>query len=212
VLRAKKSKYNSILISADSNKELGDTFMRFQEHYESPNPDFRKQIFTRDQYLNWYSKQFGGVYSDDWSGYNFPSYVLKPFIEGLFDPLTDGERELLSICNLTSLKLPSDKFYIIGGNDDLVIKHELSHALYYTNTDYAREINLTLDQYRDKIHKISQHLLDRGYCEEVIYDEIQAYITESCPNYIIEYSPNGLVNDIMSVYDKYALDSSLEIE
>jgi hypothetical protein len=37
MLKIKKQPYNSVWITADSQKELGETFIRFQEYYESPH-------------------------------------------------------------------------------------------------------------------------------------------------------------------------------
>ena len=176
------------------------TFMRFQEYYESPNPNFRGKTFTRGEYLSWYSKERGyNSYSSDWSGYNFPSYVLTPFKCGQFDPLTDKELEFLNF-----FKYRHDNFYIIGANDDSVIRHELSHALYYTNSNYYREINAILDSYHEELDNLNDHLITMGYCVEVLYDEIQAYITEGCSNYIVDNAPKHLVNDIMAIFDKYS--------
>lgn len=206
MLAAKTSKYNSILISSDSQQELGDAFMRFQEYYESPNPQFRKQIFTRGQYLHWYSKTYGSnTYSTDWSGYNFPSYVLIPFKDGLFDPLTDKEQELLNL-----LKYRKDNFYIIGANDESTIRHELAHALFYTNSDYFREITVLLDKYytTNMLTKCVDYLLNEGYTKEVLYDEIQAYITDNDNNYINQNAPVDLIVEINEIYRKYALDNT----
>ncbi len=206
MLTAKTSKYNSILISSDSQQELGDAFMRFQEYYESPNPQFRKQIFTRGQYLYWYSKTYGSnTYSTDWSGYNFPSYVLIPFKDGLFDPLTDKEQELLNL-----LKYRKDNFYIIGANDESTIRHELAHALFYTNSDYFREITVLLDKYytTNMLTKCVDYLLNEGYTKEVLYDEIQAYITDNDNNYINQNAPVDLIVEINEIYRKYALDNT----
>lgn len=206
MLIAKSHKFNSVLISADSNIELGETFMRFQEYYESPNPQFRKQIFTRGQYLHWYSTQYGAnSYCTDWSGYNFPSYVLTPFKDGFFDPLTDKEQELLNL-----FKYRKDRFYIIGANEESTIRHELAHALFYTNSDYFIEITKLLDQHHinGSLIKSEQYLLDKGYTNEVLYDEIQAYVTDNDDNEVIKNAPTDLIIQINSIYKKYALDNA----
>ena len=46
MLKIKKQPYDSVWISADSQKELGETFIRFQEYYENPSRKFRNKIFT----------------------------------------------------------------------------------------------------------------------------------------------------------------------
>ena len=40
MINCKKQPYNSVWVWADSQEELGLTFMRFQEYYESTNPEF----------------------------------------------------------------------------------------------------------------------------------------------------------------------------
>ena len=103
-LKIKQQPFSSVWVSADSQEELGNTFIRFQEHYE--NPHFKNQIFTLGQIRSWYSNTYGAdTYQNDWSGFNFPSIILKPFREGLFDPLTDEEKALLNILSVLKMIL-----------------------------------------------------------------------------------------------------------
>ena len=75
MLKIKKQKHNAVLISADSQEELADSFMRFQEFYE--NPYWADKIFTVGQVKKWYSEKYGAdTYRFDWHGFNFPSCVL----------------------------------------------------------------------------------------------------------------------------------------
>ena len=139
MLTVSKQPHNSVWIKADSQKELADTFIRFQEHYESPQ--FRNKIFTLGQLKNWYSIKYGAdTYNKDWTGFNFPSRILEPFRQGLFDPLTKEEKRLIKL-----LKYRNDDFYIIGANSDSTLRHELTHALYHNNKDYRKKINQLLD-------------------------------------------------------------------
>jgi hypothetical protein len=108
MLKVKKQPYNSVWISADSQEELGNTFIRFQEFYESPNPNFLGKIFTLGMVRQWYSVKYGAdTYHHDWTGFNFPSRILLPFKQGLFDPLTNEEIALLNL-----FKYRQDHFYI----------------------------------------------------------------------------------------------------
>jgi len=199
MLKIKKQIFNSILVSADSKKELAETMMRFQEYYESPV--WQGKIFTIGQFLNWYSMQYGGkTYSSDWSGFNFPSYVLKPFKEGLFDPLTSNEKKLLDF-----FKYRNDKFYIIGANDDSVLKHELCHALYYTNENYRRDIDQLIEKSKNKVKHIIKYILDMGYSKSVIYDEVQAYVLDG--DYLKEKDiniPGDFLLKVKNIYKKYS--------
>lgn len=203
MLHIKPQKFNSVLVSADSQEELAQTFMRFQEHYESPNENFRRNIFTRGEYLNWYSKEYGAAtYHIDWSGFNFPSSILEPFKQGLFDPLTDQELSLLNL-----FKYRNDKFYIIGANDDTIIRHELAHALYYHNDNYSQSINQLFNTHKNSIARIAAYIINKGYHKDVLYDELQAYITDNDNEFIIDNTPQDLLNEVNSLYKEYALDN-----
>lgn len=204
MLHVKPQKFNSVLVSADSQEELGQTFMRFQEYYESPNENFRRNIFTRGEYLNWYSQEYGGAtYHLDWSGFNFPSYILEPFKCGLFDPLTDQESNLVNL-----FKYRTDKFYIIGANDDSTIRHELAHALYYSDSNYAQSINNIFYANKQHISKISKYILDKGYHKDVLYDELQAYITDNDNRFIIDNTPQDIIEKVNLLYGKHSLDKT----
>jgi hypothetical protein len=145
MLKIKKQPYNSVLISASNQQELAESFMRFQEHYESPH--WADKIFTIGQFKKWYSEEYGGdTYHIDWRGFNFPSTVLKPFMEGLFDPLTDNEKSILDF-----FKYRKDNFYIIGSNSDDVLEHELRHAFYNFNINYKNEVNKFIEDNKQKI-------------------------------------------------------------
>ena len=170
MLYLKQTPYNSYCVSADSTTELATAFLRFQEHYESPSDQFRGQVFTLGQYKLWYEKQYGWFsYYTDWSGFNIHSYVLEPFKEGLFDPLLPEEQNLVSLF----VNAPKDKFYIIGANTKDVLDHELNHALYAHSYDYYNEVNKTFDANLEKIKYALEHLLDKGYCKYLLYDELR---------------------------------------
>jgi hypothetical protein len=85
--------YNIHLLVFDNQYDLASTFLRFQEHYESP--EFAGKVFTLDEYKNWYinhspraSKDGVFTYYEDWNGFNIPSKILKPFYGGKFSPLS----------------------------------------------------------------------------------------------------------------------------
>ena len=208
-LKIKKQPYNSIWISADSQKELGETFIRFQEYYESSNPDFKNKIFTLGQLKQWYSEKYGhDGYSEHWSGFNFPSVVLKPFRRGLFDPLTSNEQNLLD-----ALKYRQDDFYIIGAQNKSVLRHELSHSLYNYSEKYRKEINSYIKLHNIGFKKIKQYILQMGYSEDVLNDEIQAYITDLEDSYIVDNVSSKLINGICKIYQKHKThDDTKEIE
>lgn len=203
MLKYKQQPYNSIWISADTQEELGLTFMRFQEFYESANPKFRNSIFTLGQLRHWYSENYGtNSYHKDWTGFNIPSRVLNPFKAGLFDPLTEEENNLLEL-----LKYRQDSFYIIGAQDTATLRHELSHALYDYNIKYRNTINSIVSRYDKQLTKAKTYILNKGYTKEVINDELQAYITDNEDEFLKANIPTKIINLINQTYEKYRADA-----
>lgn len=202
MINCKKQPYNSVWVWADSQDELGLTFMRFQEHYESANPDFRGKIFTQGQLKRWYSETYGSnSYHTHWVGFNFPSKVLNPFKEGLFDPLTPEEQKLLDL-----FKYRNDNFYIIGAQNNSTLRHELSHALYASNIKYKSEIDIFIKKNHKKLKETVQYILKKGYCKEVLNDEIQAYITDNDDNELINITCPTVISGINKIYQKYNIE------
>lgn len=162
-----------IQVICEDQLALTSLFLRFQEHYESPK--FRGKIFTLGQFRDWYARENGGfTYHTDWNGFNIPSYVLEPFIKGLFDPLTDEERQFLDL-----FKDRTDKYYIIGTHEDAsgTLDHEVCHGLYYINSEYQKEVDQVLFEMGDLLIPLKQWLLKSGYAVEVLEDECHAYVS-----------------------------------
>lgn len=158
---------------------LASTFLRFQEHYESP--EFRGKYFSLEEYMDWYAEKTGAfTYYKDWNGFNIPSYVLEPFHAGHFDPLTAKEQLLLDITRLFP-----EPFYLIGTwtddskkrgtGENRTLVHECVHGLYYTFPDYAAAVNEELAKHDTS--QVRTALEEMGYHEGVILDEINAYMT-----------------------------------
>ncbi len=179
-----------------TQEEVASTFLRFQEHYESP--EFRGKIFTLDEYKAWYIRTMGGfTYYQDWAGFNFPSRVLEPFYEGKFDPLTEKEKSLLELFR----PYRGTRFYIIatfdGAGELGTVHHETAHAFYYMNDAYHREVDevlATLDQ--GPIHDWFRR--SAGYHESVFQDETHAYLingVESLARAGIDLSPYRVAID-----------------
>lgn len=171
-----KAKYHKILASA---------MVRIQEHYESQMPEIRGKIFTLGQLRaagttrkrpGVYTYEGGNHHDTDWSGYNWPSYALDPFIRGLFDPLTSYEQDIVN-----ALRCKQGKYYVIGtyGEDDPsdTVDHEICHALYYVNSAYRGAVDVALHKYKKQLEPLKKCLLSWGYCEEVLDDECHAYMS-----------------------------------
>lgn len=197
MLSIESSSYNSFRIRASSDTELASAFLRPQEHYESPNNDFRTRPFTLGEYKKWYSQRKGAfTYYSDWSGFNIPSKILLPFLNGWFDPLVKPERELIGFFCYDSLNKP---FYIIGANDTSVLNHELNHALYAYSEQYRTSITKLFDANLEAIKYAMQHLIQKGYNTYMVYDELQSYILDQ-DSEIIDLVKNSVVIDRVFEY------------
>ena len=155
------------LLRFETQYELTATFLRVQEHYESPR--FHGRIFTLEQYMDWYVAENGAfTYFQDWSGFNVPSTAFQPFYEGKFDPLTRKEKRLLTL-----FRNLQGRFYVIGVYDDGKT-HELAHALLFIDDDYRKAVREAMRGYDTSA--LEKQLAEAGYARHVIPDEVQAYI------------------------------------
>jgi hypothetical protein len=134
------------------------------------------------EFREWYKKSKGinvYTYNHDWNGFNIPSNFLKPFFNGLFDPLSTKEQMLLDL-----FKNKKDNFYIIGtwndedDPDSHVLSHEIAHAFWYLSTTYRKEAQSIISGIDyDMYNRIKSVLQDYGYANHVIADEMHAYIS-----------------------------------
>lgn len=150
--------------------ELTSTFLRVQEHYESP--EFHGRVFSLEQYMDWYAARHGNfTYYQDWSGFNVPSTAFAPFYAGAFDPLTHKERRLLAL--FAGLK---GRFYVIGiyEGHGSTLTHELAHALFFTDSDYRKGVREAMRSYDTRT--LGRQIAKAGYAQHVIEDETQAYL------------------------------------
>lgn len=153
--------------------ELTSTFLRVQEHYESPK--FHGQIFTLEQYMDWYAAKRGKFsYYEDWAGFNVPSTAFRAFYDGKFDPLSEKEKQLLRL-----FKGLRERFYVIGVYDAGAkhsLRHELAHALYFIDDEYRSAVQQAMRRYNTRA--LGRRIARAGYAQHVIRDEIQAYIVQ----------------------------------
>lgn len=162
------------LVFPDSNI-MCRTMVRFGEHFESP--EFRNRIFTWRQFKSWYRWEKGGkfTYYDDWGGYNLPASAFDAFKAGKFDPLTWGERDVLN-----AIKDLPKNFYVIAvpvDEEGEMLRHELGHAFYASSEAYRKCADAILATLPDT-HIPKEAIRMMGYCEEVLQDELHAYLID----------------------------------
>lgn len=162
------------LIESADRQVLAETFMRFQEHYESPV--FKGKYFSVEEFSAWYTDQYGSFsYSHDWSGFNIPSWVIEPFRNGDFGTLSEKEQRLIDVLKGKNI----NNCYIIGATpqDDWfndTVKHEFVHGAFYTDKNYRNDV---IDLIKNKkLKKIKNALIGMGYGKDVLDDESNAYL------------------------------------
>jgi hypothetical protein len=176
------SSNNIIHLHAESQYELCRTFLRPQEFYEGEFKEVKGNVFTLEEYMDLYAEKHGNfTYLSDWGGFNIPSNVYEEFLSRFV--LCQKERRM---ANLVNSHKPKGRYYIIGTyGEGSALDHELAHAKYYLNDRYRDHVDyLTNNLPYSAFLAIKNYLLDTGYCEDVIYDEIQAYIGTSSKAYL----------------------------
>ena len=196
------------LLIFENQHEIASTFLRFQEHYESPK--FRGKSFSLGEFKAWYSSLRGDfTYYTDWNGFNIPSYILKPFYEGQFDPISDEEKEILNL-----FRDVGDDFYVIGIHKDMknvssFLKHEIAHGLFYTDSQYKDRVMEILSEFN--LDEIKDELRSKGgYHEEVLDDEVHAYSLGSVGK-LKSKVPEELHKRLLENYQKAFLENNAHI-
>jgi hypothetical protein len=164
-------------------------FLRCQEFYESPFPEFKGKHFDLFHYMDYYRKK--GIvnyfsYPKDWAGFNIPGEIIEECINHV---LGDNSSVFPSPYDYVMKKITDEikgqlgeekKWYLIGVDeeDGRIMEHEISHGLFYLNPDYReKSTKLVSDLPYDIFSELKDIIVSMGYCEEVIPDEIQAYLS-----------------------------------
>jgi hypothetical protein len=164
----------------DSQVELNAHFLRFQEFYESP--EFCGKQFQLIDYVKWYcSTQAHGHFSyfKDWAGFNFPIENIFNCYKLITDK-NDHDELMLSIAKLVVKDNKGSKAYLIGstGTNQVTLEHEIAHALYYLDEEYKEKMSSIVAELPKEIYdNLHDWLINIGYTEHVVVDEIQAFIS-----------------------------------
>jgi hypothetical protein len=164
-------------------------FMRSQEHYESAFPEIRGNHFDIFSFMETYRKwkDIGYFsYPDDWAGFNVPGDIVETCTKHVLDARnglfpTPYDYIMDSVISSIRSEIGADaKYYLLGVDsfDSKTMDHELAHGLYHVNIDYKSSMHdLVLNLPKRIFESMKRILLDAGYCDEVICDEIQAYLS-----------------------------------
>lgn len=181
----KTHKINDKILAVEfpNRKEITLTMFRIAEYYESPFKEIKDSIFTIDKWLEKYIFIKYGKdkenYFEYWDGFNLPvEKAMDSFF--MFENESQG-REYKFLDEVAKVFGYDNKDgYVIcyTKGDKITLKHELCHALYYTNQDYKKEVNEVIKKMNKNLKdKYIQNLKKDKYTKEVFIDEINAYIT-----------------------------------
>ncbi len=163
-----------------TQEAVSGALVRMQEFYESPLPGIRGNTFSFQEYAEANKRANGGKYLYDWDGFNIPGNVVRDFFDR-FDPLSADER---AIKEQVIPKNVSPWFYLIAthadDDDKDTLGHEICHAFFYLSDDYRGGMEKLIEKFRvenpDTFGCLRAWLIDRGYDESVLTDEMQAYL------------------------------------
>lgn len=185
----KKASSGIFVVVVEDSYERAMLFLRCQEFYESPFPQFKGKHFDVFEYMNYYRKQnVPGYfsYTQDWVGFNVPGDIVEECTNYALDDNSDisstpYDYVMKEIIDTVKGQLQDEnRWYLIGvnGEEGRIMEHEISHGLFYVNSEYKEKAtSLVRSLPDDIINNMSYLILSMGYCEEVIDDEIQAYLS-----------------------------------
>ena len=175
---------NIAIVQVPDQYSLGMLFLRYQEFYESPNKDFNHKPFTIIEFMDWYRRKMGDLcfsYPEDYIGYNIP---VKTMVEchGCI-PYGDLNEYDKIMYMIISECISNNVQYVIGVPNylsdkfDSTFKHEMAHALWYTNPLYKGEMLDLINDLTDSQYKgLTKVLKEQMYGPDHYDDEIQAYL------------------------------------
>ena len=172
----------------DNQYDVTSTFMRLQEFYESPYENIKGKYFTVEQYMDTYADDTGDFsYTSDWSGFNVPGNVVLDFYDLHWTEFLNKEKDLYTILK-PFIEIDGSNLYVIGTYKEDTIDHELAHAMYYLHPEYKVMMDNLTNQIMNPYSKDIQKVLrDMGYCDEVMKDEMQAYLSTETYWYLLTH-------------------------
>lgn len=170
---------NVYLVEVENQFDLAMLFMRAQEYYESPNPEFLNRPFDIWEYIRWYASKNGHsfTYGADWAGFNVPVSVIYECYDQLLTHHTSTPYDFIMLEILEQIY--PGAYYLIGATElnGETQQHEICHALYRLNEDYQRQADELVDALpTEAFLRMVDNLKDQGYTDHVLKDEIQAYL------------------------------------
>lgn len=197
-----------ILLEFPTKKELTLSMFRISEYFESDSDLIRGRKFTMDEFIDAYSDEDGELkklpggytYFAFWDGYNVPKIEYNNFLKLYTNELS--QRELVI---LDAVKDLPDNGYIIAceEGDDLTLKHETSHGIFFENEEYRNQAIEIVKSIPGEVQEsFIQDLVEMGYNQDVMVDEMHAYLVAYDPEEQEECFPSLKEEMIAEYRDK----------
>lgn len=198
VFRLRKIYEHIYMLTFPEQYDVNMHFLRLQEFYESPCDQFRGKPFKILDFMRWYAVERDGAtniftYTDDWSGFNIPSWVFESlFVELNIPDENQYDVNMRAIYETIRQREGDSKFYLVGCKEKgPAIEHELAHGLWHVEPKFKSKMNRHITRMK-KMHPeaydaISRALIKEGYTPDVIDDEIQAYLSTGIAGVAVSY-------------------------
>jgi hypothetical protein len=160
-------------------------FMRYQEFYESDSDTFRGKGFKWKDFVKFYKEKTKNkifTYHKDWAGYNIPCNSIESCI-ALIPDLNFYDLIMFSVVDTIKNIVGDDDYYLIGidqsnGEDPSLIYHEVAHGLWFSSSEYKYQQKNNIEDMNPSVRdQLSKKISGMGYGQNVIDDEIQAYLS-----------------------------------
>ncbi len=200
---------NIFVLSVDDTFTLAMTFLRWSEYTEWPDPKIKGQCFSILEFIESYSRANDGVFSypTDWVGFNIPSKRFSEYPFGYIKDKNKYDEFMESVVTFIKTNIGKAPFYLIGhmtGSTD-VVDHEIAHAMYDRMSKYKAEMKkLTIAMPDKRRDEILNCIAVMGYSEEVLEDELQAYLSTGLSEELQELGlKKKMLTEFVDVFEKY---------
>ncbi len=167
--------------------KLAMFFLRYQEFYESNNPDFKGKHFKILDYIDWYSQKYGNgafTYPKDFCGFNIPQEIIGKCIKSIPDmngydfEMVNLDHYLIDKFNMFDAYIIGIPYYIGDKKPNSILKHEFAHGLYKTCPEYKKSVDKLLNKVPRKAKKQCAKIFETYMYDTAVHaDEIQAYFS-----------------------------------
>lgn len=178
-----------ILFTEDRQFKSSYAFMRLQSFYENADKSRQGKYFSLDDVIEHSAtvenQKVEFDFLEKWGGFNVPDHVVKKFIKLYEHDFTRREKSMFDALKQVieqeeDATTPDGKFYLIGTYSADYIDHELCHAMWYLYPEFKKQSIKAMKKLpKAYINAMKTMLIDGGYADNVLDDEINAYLATS---------------------------------